>query len=144
MAQNSPTNGAIVLRSESNLILFLFVCSSCLNIGTVWRLHHEIHTRWTHEYENSYFARSWSRYKSKTSLQPKKLRFLQKVTRYTREGLAMAPDTITKSHPSWYFLPRSLQAGHTKATRWIHGVKMWIRYDSVRTVSLNAMRQQSY
>jgi len=87
----------------------------------------DIHTRWTHEYENSYFARSWSRFKSKTSLQPKTLRFLQKVTRYTHEGLAMAPDTTTKSHPTWYFPPRSLQAGHTKATRWIHGVKMVIR-----------------
>jgi len=29
-----------------------------------------------------------------------KLRFLQKVTRYTNKGLAMAPDTVTKSHLS--------------------------------------------
>jgi len=68
----------------------------------------EIHTRWTHEYENSYFASNLPRYKSKTKLQPKKLRFLQKVTRYTNEGLAMAPDTITKSHLSWYFPPKKL------------------------------------
>jgi len=71
----------------------------------------EIHTRWTQEYENYYFARNWSRYKWKTILQPKKLRFLQKVTRYTNEGLAMAPDTITKSHFSWYFPQEAYRQG---------------------------------
>jgi len=39
MAKNALTNGAILWRSEPNLILFLFVCPSCVNIGTVWRLH---------------------------------------------------------------------------------------------------------
>jgi len=79
----------------------------------------DIYTRWTHEYENSYFARSGSRYKSKTSLQPKKLQcliswtlsFLLKVTRYTHKGLAMAPDTITKSHPTWYFPQEACKQG---------------------------------
>jgi len=104
-------------RCRLSLYLTIMLASHCP----------EIYTRWTHEYENSYFARSWPRYKSKTSLQPKKLRFLQKVTRYTHECLAMASDTITRSHPSWYFPPRSLQAGHTKSMRLIHSVKMWIR-----------------
>jgi len=78
----------------------------------------EINTRWTHDYEKSYFARSWPRYKSKTSLQPKKLRFLQQVTRYTHEGLALTPDTITKSHPSWYFPQEAYRQGTRRPRDW--------------------------
>jgi len=56
--------------------------------------------------------------KSKTSLQPKKLRFLHKVTRYTHEGLVLAPDTITKSHPSWYSPQEAYRQGTRRPRDW--------------------------
>jgi len=60
MAQNALTNGAILLRSEPNLFLFLFVCPSCVNIGTVWRQHTVINTKcWSCKCRMSSFRRVW-------------------------------------------------------------------------------------
>jgi len=60
MTHTALTNGAILLRSEPNLFLFLFVCPSCVNIGTVWRQHTVVNTRcWSCKCRMPSFRRVW-------------------------------------------------------------------------------------
>ena len=60
MAQNALTIGALLLRSEPNVFLFLFVCPSCVNIGTVWRQHTVINTKcWSCKCRMSSLRRVW-------------------------------------------------------------------------------------